>query len=129
MSELIYAVYPSALERGISQEVFWSSSVPDILDLMAAINTEEERRQKEEIQLRFIQAEAVASRIGYLFTDKKKRKASDILQPWDVYPSLFAEEVKVIKDREEKAALEAHKQQMEAYAARWNAYRKGKEDG
>ena len=126
---MIYAIYPSALDRGISQKLFWESSVPDLLDLMASIDREEDRKLKEEVKLRFVHAEATASRIGWLFTDKNKRRESDLYQPWDAYPELYEDEKELSWELKEDAALQLHKQQMEAYAARWNKFRKAKGDG
>ena len=101
--------------------MFWDSSIPDLLDLMQAIDDAEERRLKDNITLQFVNAEAIASRIGYLFNDPKKRKKSEILQPWDVYPRLFESEKQEVEEQESEANLAAQKRMMEYYSRKNNA--------
>lgn len=122
---MIYALYPIALSRGVSQDDFWDASVPELLDRFKAIDGEERRKLKEKVTLIFMQAEAVSTRIAFLFGDSKKRKKSDILQPWNVYPDLFGEEKDLMEQAEEADNLAKQKAAMEYYA---NS-RKGLSDG
>ena len=79
-------------------------------------------RLKEDIVLRFAEADAIGSRIAYIFGGKGQKK-SDVLTPYEAFPELFEEEKARIERAEEKRALELHKAQMEAFAARWNRRR------
>ena len=74
---------------------------------------------KEEIVLRFAEADAIGSRIAYIFGGKGRKK-SDVLMAHEVFPELFEEEKERIDRAEEKRAVEVHKAQMMAFAARWN---------
>ena len=118
---MICAIYPNALSRGIPVDVFWSASVPDLLDMMTAIDDEEQRVMKEKVMLAFTQAEATASRIGFMFEDPKKRKKSEVLQPWDVYPKLFESEKMLNEVAEDKQNLEQQRLAMQRFARRRNA--------
>ena len=126
---MLQELYPIALERDIPIDMFWNSSVPEILDLVEASVRKEKDELKDRIRLGFVEADAIASRVGYLFTEKKKRRDKDVIMPWDVYPELFKDEKEKTEQKANDADLVAQKAVMEAYAARWNAYRKAKEDG
>ena len=85
-----------------------------------------ERKRKDEISRLFTLADAISSRVGYIFADPKKRNSSDILQPWDYYPELFKDEKAKVygEDEEEESVadpeLEAYKARMAIGIARWN---------
>ena len=119
MTEMIQDLYPNALKRGIHPDLFWSSSIPELLDMMTSYDEVKESELKQEVELRFIHADAVATRIGFMFTDEKKRKKSDILQPWNAYPRLFEGEKELSEEVESKENLEQQKRAMEAYASAW----------
>lgn len=121
---MIYTLYPAALELGIAPEEFWEMSLAEILAVMEAKNREERHQYKQQISLIFSSAEAVSSRIGYLFTEEKKRRKSQIVQPWDIFPELYKEEKRESEKAEEAAAIEQQKLQMTAFMERWNARRK-----
>ena len=109
-----------ALERKISPDVFWQSSVLEIIDMIDAY----ERRRKEdirrEIDIQFALAEAISSRIAYLFCDEKKRRTSDILQPWTAYPELFEDRSAEIEEQARAQQTATFKNNMTAFAERWN---------
>lgn len=112
------------MDSGVTPERFWELSIAEIID---SIETSE-RKELNDFKIRateeFVLANAISSRIAYLFNDPKKRRKTDILEVWDVWPDLFNDEREATKKAEERKALAIHKQQMEAYAARWNAKRK-----
>ena len=112
-----------ALEQNILPDQFWEFSVLELLDILEARNrnTEKELEQwKAKIELQFFTAQAISSRIGYIFGDEKKRRSSDILQPWDVYPDLFEDKTEEIESYQNQVALQKYKTGLAAYAARWN---------
>ena len=117
-------MYSQALEYGIGPAEFWEMSVPEIMEVMDAKNKDEEYQYKKQIALIFGSAEAVTSRIGYLFTDEKKRRKAQIVQPWDIFPELMEEERRENEQRESAAAIEEEKANMEAIMQRWNAARR-----
>lgn len=118
---MIEAIYPLALERGMLPEVFWELSVLEVLDILEAYDQKLKAEQKRDAELAFVLADAIGSRIGYLFGDEKKRSEKDILQPWDVYPELFALEKIENTVKREAIELEKYKTGFAAYATRWNA--------
>lgn len=81
------------------------------------------RELKQEIGLRFTEADAISSRIAYILSGKKGN-ADNILTPYDVYPELFKEEKEAADKKKEEAALAMHKAQMAAFAAKWNNRRR-----
>jgi len=103
---------------------FWSLSVSEIIDYIEAANSRETADFKRSIVTQFVQANAIASRIAIVFTEKKKRREEAVLQPWDVWPELFIDEREEVEKAQEEKAQEMHKRQMELFAARWNAKRK-----
>lgn len=113
-------MYPLALERGIPIDVFWESSVLEIQDMMAALERMRKAEIKQQITNGFAVADAIASRIGYFFTDPNKRHESDIVQPWDSFADLFEEERIINEQKAKTRKLETYKRQLSAYAARWN---------
>lgn len=102
-------------------DVFWELSVLEVLDILDAYDQKLKAEQKRDAELAFVLADAIGSRIGYLFGDEKKRSEKDILQPWDVYPDLFMQEKIENTAKREAIALEKYKTGLAAYAARWNA--------
>lgn len=107
---------------------FWDLSIAEILDIMNAEERNREDKFKRQIALVFTNAEAVATRIAYIFGDVKKRKKEDIVQPWDIFPELFAADKQRQQDKEDGANLIQQRMRMDAFAARWNKSRKEKND-
>lgn len=95
----------------------------EVLDIIESRQRVKKERIKTEIVLKFAEADAISSRIAYLFGGKGRRK-SDILTAHKMFPELFEEERKQAEKEEEARALELHKAQMQAFAARWNMRRK-----
>ena len=118
---MIEAIYPLALGQGMLPEVFWELSVLEVLDILDAYDQKLKAEQKRDAELAFVLADAIGSRIGYLFGDEKKRSERDILQPWDAYPELFALEKIENTAKREAIELEKYKTGLAAYATRWNA--------
>lgn len=120
---MIEAIYPLALEQNMLPEQFWEHSVLEILDILEAHRRNEEKeliRWKAQIELQFTTAQAISSRIGYLFNDPKKRRADEVLMPWDVYPDLFEDKSGEIQARQNEVALQGYKAGLSAFAERWN---------
>lgn len=113
-----------ALEQGMLPEMFWELSVLEVLDILDAHDQKVKAEQKRDTELAFVLADAISSRIGYIFGDKKKRSEADILQPWDVYPELFAREKMEVMAERKARQLNKYKTGLAAYASRWNARKK-----
>lgn len=109
-----------AIEQGVLPEQFWEYSVLEILDIMEANQRKHKKDFKEKVERDFTLAEAIVSRIGYIFADEKKRRNARIYQPWDAYPDLFVIEAEEARQVKETAELQNYKSGFAAYAARWN---------
>ena len=83
-----------------------------------------ERKREEDFKngviMGFGCADAIASRVAYAFNDTKKRRESDIVQPWDSFPTLFENERNKVTQTVQKADVENYKNSMKAFAERWN---------
>lgn len=101
-------------------DTFWQSSVLEITDMMEAHDKKRERRFKDLVLLGHATADAIATRVAYFFTEPKKRRESDIVQPWDSFPALFEEERNKPSGSKHDAELEKYKADMKAFAERWN---------
>lgn len=117
---MIEAIYPLAIEQGVLPDVFWELSVLEVLDILEAAGRKHRREFKEKVERDFTLAEAIASRVGYVFTDKKHREDADLFQPWNAYPELFVREQAEAKEKKEVVALHNYKSGFAAYAERWN---------
>ena len=85
------------------------------------------QKQKENVLRDFALADVIGNRIGVLFTDKKKRKDTDLVKPWQIWPGLFAEEEQKGGGQNAEAkdkSADVHKAQLQAFAQRWNNRRK-----
>ena len=111
-----------ALDRGVPADTFWDLSVRELLEMMESSKRREEARLKQDIILRFTEADAIASRIGRLFSGK-----GDTLQVYDAFPDLFDKEKDAAEEAIEERELERQKATMMAYAARWNKQRQERE--
>lgn len=112
-------MYPLALDCGVPVDLYWNLTLQEIVDIIES----ETRRRREEIGRLFVLADAISSRVAYFFSDPKKRRESDIVQPWDSYPSLFETAKEAHEDRKEQrqdAELEAYKARMATAIEAWN---------
>ena len=112
-----------ALDCGVPADAYWDLTLREVVDIIES----GERKRKEEISRLFTLADAISSRVGFIFSDPKKRNSSDIIQPWDCYPELFKDEkAKAYGEDEDEESniadpeLEAYKARMAIGIARWN---------
>ena len=87
---------------------------------MAAYDRKHKEDVKQQIANSFTLADAISTRIAYLFEDPKTRREENILQPWDVFPELFEERKEEAEEKKRLRELERYKAKMALYAARWN---------
>lgn len=119
-TDIINSLYTEALQLGITCAEFWDMSIPELLDTINARENQKAHDFKEQISIVFANAEATASRVAFVFTDPKKRNKKNIVMPWDLYPQLFSEEHAAEQQINDEMALQKHKADMAAFAARWN---------
>ena len=111
-------------------DVFWQSSVLEIQDMMEAYQNSRKQQFKDRVLIGFAEADAIATRVAYFFSDSKKRRDGDIVQPWDSFPALFEDQRQTTAERRQNAEMQKFKADMKAYAERWNRRQKdGSETG
>lgn len=112
-------MYTEALDCGIEPVTFWDSTVREIRDMINSRRDAYEREVKQQVQNAFVMAEAVASRIAFMFSEN--RDQSVIVQPWDFYPRLFSDEKERAARQAEEYEFEKYKEGRRKKAAEWNA--------
>lgn len=121
---MIYAVYPKAIDCGISVETFWNLTIPEIEDVMESHYREMKQKEKVKIERLFVLAEAIGTRVAFIFSDNKDDAKNSVLQPWDIYPQLFSEEKELRDDFEEDREFQEYKDARRRHAAEFNKRRR-----
>lgn len=81
---------------------------------MESFYRRQEKQLKEKLSIAFVLAQSMAERVGvYLNKDNKAR------EPWDFYPSLFADEKVAYEKAAEEAEMEERREKIRTYAAEW----------
>lgn len=70
---------------------------------------------KQQLSNDYMQVVVLREYIATLISDKVKPK-----QLYDLYPTLFVEEKEIAEEQQRKQALELHKEQLRAFAERFN---------
>ena len=119
--DVIEGLYPAFLELGYSPEAFWDYSIAEIMDLMAAYQKREERRQKEKIE-EFknlaIALQVQALQIGQTFGGTDDQHPLKTVQEY--YPFLFPKNAETEKRKYQKQ-LDERNARLRAAAAAHNA--------
>lgn len=121
---MIYAVYPKAIDCGISVESFWSLTIPEIEDVMESHYREVKQKEKVKIERLFVLAEAIGTRVAFIFSDSKEEAKDCVLWPWDAYPELFSKEKEQRDDFEEGREFQEYKDARRRHAAEFNKRRR-----
>lgn len=119
--------YPVLLDMGISTEMYWNLTISEMDDIIDSRNRTIEREEKRRIDRLFLLADAISSRISYIFSSEENRV--DPIRQWDVYPVLFAEEKEMHENAIQNMELEAYKEKRRRHAVEHNKRRKGAEHG
>ncbi len=110
VSDLINALYPNALDAGISIERFWSSSLAEISDILESYKRVQKIRTKEKLlemyQLAEWFSEHMAARLD---------KDIPVPYPWDKFPDIFAEEQLIFEEARQKQEFEEFKERRRQY--------------
>ena len=118
-SEFLSELYPYALDAGISIDLFWNSSVNEIIDMLESYGRRKEQERKLKIQDDFIIAEVIALNILAPVAGDKEAMP----HPWDYYPSFFEAEKKSWEENQLKQQMEDYKERRKAYIAEVNRRR------
>ena len=118
-SEFLSELYPFALDAGISVDLFWNSSVNEIIDMLESCGRRKEQERKLKIQDDFIIAEVIAANVLIPFGDNK----SELPHPWDYYPGFFRKEKELWEENQLKQQMEEYYENRKAYIREMNRRR------
>ena len=104
-------------------ETFWGSTLLELYDIIESRHRMMRQEEKVHVGQVFVLAEAISSRISYLFTDPKERSDDMILQAWDAYPDLFKEEKEAVEMKKEEIQLAEQRAKVIEWAETINAQR------
>lgn len=114
-------MYPAAIDAGITIELFWNSSVNEIIDMLESHYRENERKRKQKIMDDFLLAEVIAHNVATLLFSESDKKVMQ--RPWDYYPSLFKKEKERYEEKERQIEFEEYKERRREYIAEFNRRR------
>lgn len=118
MSDVVDAVYPAALEAGITAEEFWSLSIAEVQDVINAYAQKRKTDLKQSIRMQFLLASLIPQYI-------LRNETDPVPQPWDYYPELFKEDKAVYEKAAAEKEFEDFKERRRQYAAALNKQRRG----
>lgn len=118
MSDVIDAMYPAALEAGITIEQFWNLSIAEVQDVINAYAQRRKTDLKQSIRMQFLLASLIPQYI-------LRNETDPVPQPWDYYPELFEEEKELYEKAAAEKELEEFKERRRQYAAALNKQRRG----
>jgi len=101
-------------------EYFWSHSIKEINDCIESYLRVRKYEQKVSVGQLFTLADAISTRVAFLFDPSEAKSDDDILKPWDIYPELFKEEMERDQKRKQSIELAQFKASREAFAQRLN---------
>ena len=114
-------MYPAAIDAGIPIELFWNSSVNEIIDMMESHYRETERKRKQKIMDDFLLAEVIAHNVAIMLFSENDKKSMEM--PWDYYPSLFEKEKELYEEKKRQIEFEEYKERRREYIAEFNRRR------
>ena len=85
VSDLINALYPNAIDAGISITVFWNSSLAEIVDMLDSYKRVQAVRTKEKLLEMYQLAEWFSEHMA-----AKLDKNIPVPYPWDKFPDIFS---------------------------------------
>lgn len=104
--------------------MFWESSVLEVSDMIDGADRLREADIRLKLESQFTTADLIANRISQIFTDSKTKIRT--LHPWDVYPDLFEDKSDEIEEQRQLKETAEFKNDLYAFAARWNKRNEGK---
>lgn len=115
------------LGLGVSIEEYWHLTISEMDDIIDNRNRMMKDDEKRRIDSLFLLADAISSRISYIFSSEESRV--DPIRQWDVYPALFAEEKNIHEEAVKEIQLQEYKERRRKHAVEHNIRRKEAEYG
>lgn len=111
-------MYPLYLDAGGNLFDFWEYTVREIIDLIESFNRVYIQKKKDEIIGQYRLSQMIANQVSTLVSNDAK-----ILDVWEYAPELFSEERARVEEQKRHQQALLHKEQMRAFAERFNAIR------
>lgn len=110
VSDLINALYPNAIDAGISITVFWNSSLAEIVDMLDSYKRVQAVRTKEKLLEMYQLAEWFSEHMA-----AKLNENIPIPYPWYKFPDIFSEEQRIFEENKQKQEFEEFKERRRQY--------------
>ena len=116
----MWEIYPDALDCGILPELFWNSTLNEIMDMMESYVRCKARERKQQINDNFILSKALTLNISTFFSTDK---SSELCNPWDFYPQTFKEDKEEYEHQKLEAELAEYRDKRRQWADEFNKRR------
>lgn len=107
------------LDIGGSPFDFWEYTPLEILGLIESFNRVYIQKKKEKIIESYRLSQMIANHVSLLISNEAR-----VLDVWEYAPELFEKEKKQIEEQRKRQEALLHKEQMRAFAERFNRMRK-----
>ncbi len=107
------------LDIGGSPFDFWEYTMAEILDLINSFNRVYLQKKKDKTLENYRLSQMIANHVSLLLSNEVK-----LLDVWEYAPELFEKEKKQIEEQRKIQEALLHKEQMRAFAERFNRMRK-----
>lgn len=107
------------LDIGGSPFDFWEYTTAEILDLINSFNRVYLQKKKDKTLENYRLSQMIANHVSLLLSNEAK-----LLDVWEYAPELFEKEKKQIEEQRKRQEALLHKEQMRAFAERFNRIRK-----
>lgn len=98
---------------------FWEYTPLEILDLVESFNRVYIQKKKEKIIESYRLSQMIANHVSLLISNEAR-----VLDVWEYAPELFNEEKAQVEEQRRQQQVLQHKEQMRAFAERFNRMRK-----
>lgn len=124
MSDLINNLLLTALDCGLTHDQFWDMSFLEVGDVIEShIRMDTERRKQELAQAHFL-AKDIGQYVSLVLNGSDN---VTIMELWDYFPELFAEEKAVVEKEQAERQLAVYVEQMKDFAYQHNNLKGGGE--
>lgn len=122
MSDLINNLLLTALDCGLTHDQFWDMSFLEVGDVIEShIRMDTERRKQELAQAHFL-AKDIGQYVSLVLNGSDN---VTIMELWDYFPELFAEEKAVVEKEQAERQLAVYVEQMKDFAYQHNNLKGG----
>lgn len=106
------------MDCGIRPELFWESSLNEIIDMMESYVRCQERQRKQKLTDDFILAKVSTLNLAAMLAGK-----NDFCNPWDFYPQMFQKDKEIYEAQTREAQLADYRKRRRQWADEFNRRR------